>query len=285
MAIFNLGSVNVDHFYDVPHLPVAGETLAANGYATGLGGKGANQSVAAALAGATVVHIGCIGPDSDLLLKKLRSFGVDCTHLAQIETPTAHAIINIDPHGENAIVIYPGANEKQSLTRLETALSGAVAGDILLLQNETNLTVEAAKIAQTGNMRVIYSAAPFDADAVKRILPHIDMLVMNEGEAAQLEFALGQIALPERLITHGAKGAVWYGQNHQTHEQPAFSATPIDTTGAGDCFIGNLAAGLDQGLKIPDAMRRAAAASAVQVTRKGTADAMPSAGEVDKFLS
>ncbi|MCF3594771.1 ribokinase [Rhodobacteraceae bacterium LMO-12] len=289
MTIYNLGSINADLFYSVPHLPTPGETLAATAYSTGLGGKGANQSVAAALAGSTVIHIGAIGRDGLWTVQRLREFGVDTAHVSTLDTPTAHAIINVDPRGENAIVIFPGANMEQSLTQVQSTLSAASIGDMLILQNETNLTLEAAEIAKSRGLDVIYSAAPFSASAVREMLPFTDMLVMNAVEAAQLSKSLGielkRLDVPHLLITHGSDGATWHDlQDDQEIHVPAFAATPVDTTGAGDCFIGTLAAGLDQGLDKTQAMRRAAAASAIQVTRPGTADAIPTAQEVDTFL-
>ncbi len=283
MSIFNLGSINVDHFYQVPHLPAPGETLAATGFTTGLGGKGANQSVAAARAGARVTHIGAIGADGAWALAQLRDYGVDTSAICQADAPTAHAIINVDQAGENAIVIYPGANVKQSLSAVSETLSAANPGDILLLQNETNLQAEAAEKARALGLFVIYSAAPFDAGAVRAMLPHTDLLVMNEGEYASLTAALETDLLPDLLITRGAKGSTWKSENGDT-EMPAFAVSPVDTTGAGDCFIGTLAAGLDQGLARKDAMRLAAAAAAIQVTRPGTAAAIPTRDEVNAFL-
>lgn len=283
MTIFNLGSINADHIYQVPHLPQPGETLSASGLATGLGGKGANQSVAAARAGAKVRQIGAVGPDGQWALDQLTGFGVDVSGISRSAAPTAHAIINVDRVGENAIVIFPGANQKQSLTAVLETLSHAQKGDILLLQNETNLQVEAAKNARERGLFVIYSAAPFAADAVRAMLPHANLLVMNEGEHEALSSELGTENLPDRIITRGAKGAIWKSATGDI-ETPAFPVTPVDTTGAGDCFIGALAAGLDQGLPRAAAMRFAAAASAIQVTRAGTASAIPSREEVDAFL-
>lgn len=288
MTIYNLGSINADLFYSVPHLPQPGETLAATGHSTGLGGKGANQSVAAALAGSNVVHIGAIGRDGLWTVQHLRSFGVDTAHVSMLETPTAHAIINVDPQGENAIVIFPGANYEQSLTQVESTLSAASIGDMLILQNETNLTFEAAEIAKSRGLDVIYSAAPFDADAVRRMLPVTDLLVMNEVESNQLTSAmattLADIPVPHLLITRGSQGAIWMDQvNGTTIVVDAPPVTPVDTTGAGDCFIGYVAAGLDQGLSPKDAMKRAAIAAAIHVTRPGTADAIPSLEEVEGF--
>ncbi|SEM50461.1 ribokinase [Gemmobacter aquatilis] len=284
MAIYNLGSINIDHVYRVPHLPAAGETLSALGYAQGLGGKGANQSVAAARAGACVYHIGAVGPGSDGVLAELAGYGVDLRHVAVGVEPTGHAIINVDPAAENSIVIYPGANRVLSGDMAGAALAGARAGDTLLVQNETSAQVEAAALAAARGMRVIYSAAPFEIAAVRAVLPQVSLLVMNEGEAAQLRAAEGTLPPLDCLITKGAQGAEWLSAGAEPLFMPAFKVTPVDTTGAGDTFIGTLAAALDLGLPREAAMRRAAAASALQVTRQGAAQAIPTAAEVDAFL-
>ncbi|MDB6452746.1 ribokinase [Falsirhodobacter sp. 20TX0035] len=279
MAIWTFGSINLDHVYRVPHFVAAGETLAAASYQVGLGGKGANQSVAAARAGAHVRHVGAVGRDGQGALDSLRGFGVDVSHVTVGDIPTGHAIINVDPKGENSIVVFDGANRALDTAHL-AALGGARPGDTLLLQNETSLQVEAAR-AFTGS-RIIYSAAPFEAEAVRRILPHISLLVMNAGEAEALRAAMGSLPQVEMVITRGADGADWIGA--KPLHVPAFPVTPVDTTGAGDCFTGTLAAALDRGLPPFQAMRRAAAAAALQVTRPGAAGAMPTAAEVDALL-
>ncbi len=289
MSVFNLGSINADHFYSVPHLPQPGETLAATSFSTGLGGKGANQSVAAALAGSKSIHIGAVGPDGGWAIKKLSEYGVDTGNIPDVETPTGHAIINVDQAGENAIVIFSGANDKQSLTLVKTALNGADKGDILLLQNETNLQEEAANTAKNCGLFVIYSAAPFSADATTKLMPYADLIVVNDIEAAQLtetlSLALADLPVANVLITHGANGSTWRVQaSGEEIFVPAFNVDPVDTTGAGDCFIGYTAAGLDQGLSNGDAMRLGSAAAALKVTRRGTADAIPTRAEVDAFL-
>jgi ribokinase len=288
MTVFNLGSINADHFYSVPRLPGPGETIAAGALGTGLGGKGANQSVAAARAGARVVHIGAVGADGAWAVGRLRGHGIDTRHVAVVDRPTAHAIINVDPAGENAIVIFPGANHAQDPARIAAALSEAGPGDILLLQNETTAVVEAARLGRARGCRVIYSAAPFDADAVRAVMAHVDLLVLNAVEAAQLAEALGVTAdalpVPEVLVTRGAQGAAWR-RGAETAEVPGLAVTPVDTTGAGDTFTGYVAAALDEGLEMAAAMRLAAAAAALKVTRRGTADAIPDRAEVAAFLA
>ena len=285
MTVFNLGSINVDHFYQVPHLPSPGETLAATSFQTGLGGKGANQSVAASLAGSAVVHIGAVGKDGAWATERLAAFGVDVTHVIKANAPTAHAIINIDTKGENAIVVYSGANVKQSLTQAKKALALAKPGDTLLLQNETDLQPDVARLAKDHGLKVIYSAAPFSPDAVREMLPFTDVLVVNKVEAKQLRAAFGDIPVANLLITRGSKGSVWQKKGGPDITAPAFPVDPVDTTGAGDCFIGSVAAALDQGMSRVDAMRFASAASAIQVTRPGTADAIPSRAETEAFLA
>jgi len=285
MAIYNLGSINADYVYQVPHIVTEGETLAATSRSVGLGGKGANQSVAAARAGAGVFHIGAVGEDGLWARDRLAAFGVDVEHVRVAKDPTAHAIISVAASGENAIIIFPGANAQQTGSAIEAALAQATSGDTLLLQNETNGQVEAAKTAKARGLRVIYSAAPFDVEAVREVIDHVDVLVLNAVEAAQLQDASGGFPdVDQILITRGAEGAEW--RDLRTGEGVKVAAAqvdPVDTTGAGDTYLGYFAAGIDAGLNVRDAMKRASIAAAIMVTRLGTADVIPSAAEVDSF--
>lgn len=284
MAIWNLGSINLDHVYQVPHLPQPGETLAATDYAVGLGGKGANQSVAAARAGAHVRHIGAVGPDDDAVITRLAAFGVDTAHVARVDVATGHAVIHVDPAAENVIVLFPGANQAVTDGQVARALKDAAPGDFLMLQNETSAQVAAARLGRERGMRVVYSAAPFDVAMVEQVLLHADILVMNEVESAQLQRALGRMPDIEMIVTKGARGAEWMRPGQAPLVVAAFPVTPVDTTGAGDCFIGNLVAALDLGMTPDVAMRRASAAAALQVTRPGAGAAMPTVAEVTAFL-
>ncbi|WP_460272956.1 ribokinase [Celeribacter sp. ULVN23_4] len=285
MAIFNLGSVNIDRFYTLPRFPEPGETLSATGHKIGLGGKGANQSVAAAKAGAEVYHIGAIGKADPWVRQRIESYGASCKYLREVEEPTGHAVIYVGPDGENMIVIDPGANVAQDRDFVTQSIDWARAGDTLLLQNETNLQAEAAAFALAKGMRVIYSAAPFSIEAVRNVTRHSSMLVMNAIEASQLCSALGlsleQIPAPEILVTLGAKGAMWRSnETGDVIEVTAPKVSSVDSTGAGDTFIGYVAAGLDFGMPIRTAMEWAVQAAALKVTRPGTADAIPSAADV-----
>lgn len=286
--IFNLGSINADHAYRVARIPRPGETLSASGLTTGLGGKGANQSVAAARAGGQVIHVGAVGPGAGPILSRLDAFGVDTARIREVETPTGHAIIAVDDEGENAIIVFGGANVALGEDDIATGLADAGAGDFLLVQNETSGQVGAARLARDRGCRVIYSAAPFDADAVAAVLPHVSILMMNEGEAEELRSATGrapdELGLDGVVVTLGAKGARWIGHNEAV-EVPGVRVDPVDTTGAGDTFAGYFAAGLAEGMDPGAAMRLAAHAAAIQVTRPGAAEAIPARAEVDQLLA
>lgn len=290
MTIYNLGSINIDHFYRLPHLPQPGETLAALGYARGLGGKGANQSVAAARAGAEVQHIGLIGAGDDWLLTRLQDLGVGCAQVQRSTVPSGHAIIQIDAGGENAIVLFAGANQSMTPDMARAGLAGARAGDWLMLQNETSAQAEAARFAQEQGLFVAYSAAPFEAAAAQAVLPFLTLLLLNEIEAAQLCAALGVplagLPVPHVVVTLGARGAVWHDlRAGRDTAVPAVPVTPVDTTAAGDTFAGYLIAALAEGTTPEKAMDLAAGAAALKVTRAGTAEAIPTRAEVQAFLA
>ncbi|MGR3465279.1 ribokinase [Limimaricola sp.] len=287
MTIWNLGSINADHVYAVPHIAAPGETLAASALSRGLGGKGANMSVAAARAGARVEHLGAVGADGGWMVERLESYGVGCAHVQRREGPSGHAIIAVDAQGENAITLWPGANREIDLDAVKQALDGAGAGDLLITQNETIGQVEAAALARARGLTVVYAAAPFEAEAVRAVLPHLDLLVLNEIEARQLAEALGtpveRLDVPDIVVTLGARGCDWIETaSGARHHVDAPKVEAVDTTGAGDTFTGYLLAGLAQGLPMQEALERASRAGALKVGRRGAADAIPTAEEVDR---
>jgi len=286
MTIFNLGSINADHVYRVPHLPGPGETLAATLMQTGLGGKGANMSVAAARAGSHVAHIGAIGSDGIWARNRLLEYGVDTRHIAELDVPTGHAIINVDDAGENAITLFAGANQAISEDSVANVLSTGSTGDILVTQNETNAQGVAAKVGSKLGFRVCYAAAPFDASAVKAVVPYLDFLILNAVEAKQLEQALGvsieELDVADIIITLGSDGARWISEGVDQHFA-AIKVDPVDTTGAGDTFTGYVLAGLDRGLTMGQSISLAMRAAALMVMRMGTADVIPDLKEVEAF--
>ena len=288
MAIYNLGSINIDNFYQVAHIPTPGETIAAGHMSVGLGGKGANMSVAAARGAARVVHIGAIGVEGTWTRDRLIEYGVDTRFIID-GTRTGHAIICVAEDGENAITLFTGANHEITSDLIGSSLSEAQTGDIFVTQNETNAQAQACEMAKQLGLRVVYAAAPFDAGAVQAVLPHIDMLIMNQVEADQLTNALGlrpdQLDVQDVIVTLGADGCRWFdNQMGRVHEHATIPADVVDTTGAGDTFTGYILAGLDRGMPMEQAIRLASQAASIMVSRQGTADVIPDLKDIqDKF--
>lgn len=286
MTVFNLGSINLDYFYKTPHLPRAGETLAALDFSAGLGGKGANQSVALAHGGAKVIHIGQIHKDDEAHISLLASAGVDLRHLARGDVPTGHAIVMIDEaSGENQIILMQGANIAMTPEMIQATLDEAEAGDWALTQNETNLNDVFLQEAKKRGLNICYSAAPFVKDKLLALLDVIDLLVVNEGEAEEIEAALARPpeawGIGHVIITKGAEGASYYGTDG-TFFQPSEKVKAVDSTGAGDTYLGFLLAQLSNGQTIKQAMAIASKAAGLQVTRYGTADAIPTLDEIQQ---
>ncbi len=288
MAIWNLGSINADFVYSVPHLPQPGETLSSTSRQMFLGGKGTNMSVAAARAAARTHHIGAVGSDGRWAVQRLMEYGVDTRFIAEIDIETAQAIIAVDAAGENSIILHPGANRAIPNPTLKGALAEAQTGDWFVCQNETSLQAEGASLAKELGLRIAYAAAPFDVAAVDAVLPMLDFLILNDVEMAQLTSAKGlgpmELGVDTVIVTKGAEGSALYesGANAEVRV-PAIPVEPVDTTGAGDTFTGYVLAGLDRSMPVLQAMQFATRAAALMVTRHGTADVIPDLAEVEAF--
>ena len=286
--ILNIGSLNLDYVYAVPHFVTAGETLLASRRDVFAGGKGLNQTVAAARAGADVYHSGAVGADGDMLLDLLRDAGADVSAVSRVDVPTGHAVIQVTPQGENAILILGGANRSVSADAVEGALGKVAAGDILLLQNEINGLDAILRRAAEKGLRILFNPAPMEA-AVKELPLHLlDTLIVNEGEGKALAGDMDALraAYPRQkiLLTRGSRGAtLWTGS--ELLFQPAFPVAALDTTAAGDCFLGYYAAALSEGQPYARALRLASAASALAVQRRGAAPSIPIRREVEAFLA
>lgn len=281
MTIWNLGSINVDHVYQVPDFVAPGETLTAHSYSWGLGGKGLNQSVAALRSGGDVRHLGAVGAQDGATLAALADLGLP--EPWKVAAATGHAMIQVNGAGENCIVLAPGANRALDEQEIEAALQAAKAGDWLLLQNETNGARVAVETAKQQGLKVCYAAAPFEAVAVADLIDQIDLLSVNEVERDQLEAAM-EITGVAKLVTLGAKGAYYEDLAGLRTHVAAFAVDPVDTTGAGDTFLGAFLARYDAGDPLEACLRWAAAAGALQVTRGGAAPVIPRRNEIDMFL-
>lgn len=294
--ILNIGSVNVDHVYSLPHFVRPGETLAATSYARFPGGKGFNQSTALARAGAKVFHAGRIGEDGLWLKEALEKDGCDTRRLLVGEAPTGHAVIEVDPSGENRILIHPGANGEISPADISAALEDFSTGDILLLQNETSCLAEAIRLGHQRGLEVVLNPAPMGAAVFDAPLDLVDFFIVNEHEAADLARGgpgLGSsellMALRARyprtrglLMTFGSEGALLSADGEEIF-LPAHPVRPVDTTAAGDTFTGFFLARMAAGVSFREALETATAASAICVTRPGAAPSIPTLDEVRSF--
>lgn len=288
MTVFNLGSINIDLVYTVSHFPAPGETLTTLDHQRTLGGKGANQSIALARAGASVRHIGATNPEDEWLRADMRDAGVDIAGIQDSDLATGHAIVSVSVDGENQILLFPGANHDIDMKAAAGTLDAASENDWALLQNETNGGADFVAAARKRGLMLAYSAAPFDAEIAAGLLPHTDLLIVNEGEAEALAAMLGRPAIeagiPHLVITRGGDGADYAGEAGRFH-QPAFGVDVVDTTGAGDCFFGYFLAELAARGDVPQALRLASAAAALHVTRQGAGAVIPERAAVEAFLA
>ena len=232
MTIYNFGSINADYFYQVPHNPAPGQTLAATGLDHGLGGKGANQSVATVQAGAVVVHLGAVGRDGEWLLERLVSLSVATDAIARLSCNSGHAIITVAADGENAITLCSGANTAMSEMQLTQWLAPIREDDWLVMQNETTHQVYVARMARAQGAHVVYSAAPFEAKAAAEVLPFVNILCANEHEVE----ALQQVQRISSLASLGLDGITRQKVIDlcRAHDIPVFEPnfSLVDTYGA-----------------------------------------------------
>ncbi len=289
MKVLNFGSLNIDYVYRVPHLVKPGETLASISLKIFAGGKGANQSVALALAGAQVTHAGKIGKEGAWLLKKLADAGVDSQLVTQSESNNGHAIIQVDDHGENAIILFAGANQETTEKEIDRALERSEKGSMLLLQNEINLIPSIIEKAKRRGLKICFNPAPMSAEVKKYPLQAIDLLVMNQTEGATLvgEGSPKEILrklttafpLAEIILTLGGEG-VLYQHKETYHQIPAIPVKAVDTTAAGDTFIGYFLAFYLEKKPVRECLTIASTAAAICISRSGAQDSIPRRLEV-----
>ncbi|HJP32287.1 MAG: ribokinase [Candidatus Latescibacteria bacterium] len=298
-GIYNVGSLNIDHVYGVDHIVRPGETVAGNGYGMFAGGKGGNQSAALARAGAAVSHVGCIGADGLWLREGLEQLGVDVSHITvDPETATGHAVIQVESDsGENAIFLYPGGNHRISPESMRAVFSQMPTGSIVLLQNEINATSDVIVQAANEGYPVYLNPAPFHSQVLDWPLDLVDVLIVNETEAVGLAQS-GVGAEPESLIdalhvrwpraeillTLGERGAILSGPDGRVRTEAVHAGSPIDTTAAGDTFIGYFLAARTGGESSESCLLRAATAAGICVTRAGARVSIPSLDEVQLAL-
>ena len=296
--IIVIGSLNADLVVRAPRFPAPGETISGEDLAIIPGGKGANQAVAASRQGSSVAMVGRVGNDSfgPTLIKNLHENNVDTAHVLTNESATGTAIIVVDAGGQNSIVLSPGANGKVTPADVE-AVSFQNA-DMLLLQLEIPLetVIHAVSLAHQNGLRVVLNPAPARG-LPDSLLADIDILVPNESElqlltglpvtdansaeaAAKVLLAKGVKTV---IVTLGANGAL-FGTNGKAKHVSAFKIEVVDTTAAGDAFIGGLAAALLKGNSLEEAVRYGNASGALAATKFGAQPSLPTQDEVGQLL-
>jgi len=292
MRFLNYGSVNIDLIFTVDHIVKGGETLQSTSLTRSAGGKGANQSAALAKAGATVFHAGKVGRDGDFLLQLLTSYGVDVSLIRTYDGATGQALIQLDANKQNAIILYSGGNGAIATDEIDQTLEHFGFGDVLVLQNEIVHIDYLIKNAKRRGMKVCMNVAPFDPSALSLPLELIDILVVNEIEGAGLadmqetsdykailERLVTQYPASEILLTIGKQGC-WYAFKDLRVHHDIYDTPVVDTTAAGDTFIGYYLASIARGCSIRQALQYASKAAGLAVSRPGAMASIPLAGEV-----
>jgi len=320
--ILSIGSINLDEVFSVPHFIKPGETMACLSFERFVGGKGNNQSTALVRAGAEVHHAGKIGADGRFAVELLRDSGVDASRIIEAAVPTGRALIQVDPSGQNCILLFGGANRAITNADIDAFLTGWGKGDAVLFQNEISALPYAIERAKKQGLRIYLNPSP--ADEVIRTLPleAVDCFILNEIEgallageelagegvagkglagegfaggknstlsiAAQGEKVLGGLRKrfphADIVLTLGAAGACYSGVDGTNLTVPAAPVKPVDTTAAGDTFTGYFIAAMLRGETAVVAMKEASTAAGICVTRKGAVVSIPRRDEVSRLL-
>lgn len=285
-----VGSANMDLVARVVRLPHPGETVSAHDYFEACGGKGANQAIAAARAGARTAFIGAVGSDAagDTLRVAFRNDAVDTSMLVTVSEPTGRALIGVSDDAENLIIVVPGANHALSIDHIDAAAALLANAKVVLVQLEVRLAVVQRAVELAGRDTIVVLNPAPASELPDDVLGHVDVITPNEHEVALLGGAAALVArgVPNVVVTQGARGALLVTRDGETRIEP-FLVTPVDTTGAGDAFCGVLSARLAVagGLAgLPLALRAAAVAGALTTQTAGAVPSLPVWAQVAKVL-
>lgn len=295
--VLNFGSLNLDYVYQVSHFVQPGETQSAMSQTINAGGKGLNQSIALAKAGAEVFHAGCVGIGGEKLKGVLLEYGVDTSFLLPVDQLQGNAVIQVIPSGENSIIIFGGSNQCISEEQIDHTLAAFGKGDYLVLQNEINNLPVIIDKARALGMVIFLNPSPFDDRLDQIDFGQLDWLLVNEIEAEQLtgestpeavwHSVHNRYPMLSLLLTMGSQGSFAYrvnGADLEKASQQAYNVKAIDTTGAGDTYTGFFISSLMKNLPLAECMRRASMAAAISVTRSGAAPSIPSSDEVQNAV-
>lgn len=289
MKILNFGSLNIDHVYSVNEFVKPGETLLSNAYNMYSGGKGLNQSVAIAKTGLPVYHAGLMGQEGKILLHALRKENINTEFIKTEPGASGHAIIQVNRKGENCIILHGGQNQNISKEYIDQVLSNFKKDDFLILQNEISNTEHIIHSAKKRKMKIIFNPAPINEQIDQYPIELVDYLICNEIEAQHfaqentfeetLAIISDKFKSTTTILTAGAKGVYFKAENKIEH-LPSRKVEVVDTTSAGDTFIGYLVYGLFKNHTLQASIELATNAAAITVTRKGAAESIPNIDEV-----
>lgn len=296
MKVLNFGSLNIDYVYQVENFVKPKETISSISMDKFCGGKGLNQSIALARAGAETYHAGAVGTaDGEMLLSVLEKSNVNIKYIEKRQCSSGHAIIQVDRTGQNCILLFGGANQTINTEQVDNTLSGFTAGDYLVLQNEINMVGYIMEKAHEKSMKIVLNPAPMNDKILELPLQYVDYLILNEVEAKGLCKAEDSedneellAALHEKfpdtavILTLGENGSMYIDGSNDILTQPIFEVPVVDTVAAGDTFTGYFIASLANGMAAKDALVIASKASAIAVTGEG---AEPSIPDLQKVLN
>lgn len=285
--------MNLDYVYAVDHFVMPGETLSADQQKVVCGGKGLNQSVALARAGAEIYHAGCVGQGGEMLLALLRESGVNTDYVRTVDEIQGNAMIQVNKEGQNCILLFGGSNQCITKEQIRETLAGFSEGDYLVLQNEVNDVAEMVEQAYQKGMKVVLNPSPYNDKLSGVDYSKITWLLVNEIEAMQISgssdpenaWEILHQKYPELsvVLTLGKDGSICYSKD-QVIRQEAMKVEAVDTTAAGDTFTGYFLASVMEGRELAACMERATIASGISVTREGAAPSIPSSDEVYRAI-
>ena len=289
MRILDFGSVNRDYVYSVKNIVQPGQTISSSDLLVNWGGKGFNQAAALAKAGLPVFFAGAIGEDGMFLKAYLQSLNINVSNIQVLDVPSGHAIIQVDEAGSNSIILYGGANQAITEEQIDHVLAQFDEGDYILLQNEISLGETILRKAHSKGIHVILNPSPISPELLTWPLEMVDWLILNEIEGADLSgkndpdemiaTLMQRFSIPHIVLTLGEKGAMYASGATRIHQE-AIPTTVVDTTAAGDTFTGYFFAAIFSGKEPAEALRRAAAASALAISKEGAAKSIPWARDV-----
>ena len=292
MKVLNFGSLNLDYTYQVPHIVREGETISSNDVQMHLGGKGFNQSVALARAGVPVYHAGLVGEEGLDFYDACQECGIKTDYIKTVTGRCGHTIIQVDDEGQNSIVLFGGANQKNTKEYVDEVLKNFETGDILLLQNEVNELPYIIDQAFAKGMTIVLNPSPMNEIIDECDLGKVSIFVLNETEGQQLTGQTtpttivaameASFANAKVVLTLGKGGSIFHHGDEELY-QAAFDVDTVDTTAAGDTFTGFLIAGILKKQPMRDVLVNASKAAALAVQKQGAAQSIPFMSEVELF--